>query len=256
MLADGHTGLRKSTMAEQKESSVLFSLKELMSLEEDRIKQEEDSKRRAEEDAARARADADRRAREEEEARLHAADEKRRVEEQRGREEQAKLDAIRHAEVERARLEAENAARMEQMKHQQSHERQLAELSQDKHKKRLTWMIVAAGVVLIIGVVGGGVFINGQINKQKALEAQLNSLNSDKEELDRKLRSATTPEEREKLEQEIAAKQAAIEGLKTNQPAPTVKPTATFHGNTGGPAPKPTGPKCNCTPGDPLCSCL
>ena len=33
-------------MAEQKESSVLFSLKELMSLEEDRIRQEEDEKRR------------------------------------------------------------------------------------------------------------------------------------------------------------------------------------------------------------------
>ena len=31
-------------MAEQKESSVLFSLKELMSLEEDRIRQEEDER--------------------------------------------------------------------------------------------------------------------------------------------------------------------------------------------------------------------
>ena len=36
-------------MAEQKESSVLFSLKELMNLEEDRIRQEEDTKRKAEE---------------------------------------------------------------------------------------------------------------------------------------------------------------------------------------------------------------
>lgn len=243
-------------MAEQKESSVLFSLKELMSLEEDRIKQEEDSKRRAEEDAARTRADADRRAREEEEGRMRLADEKRRTEEQRGREEQAKLDAIRHAEVERARLEAENAARIEQMKHQQSHERQLAELSQDKHKKRLTWMIVAAVVVLLFSVGGGGIFIKGQLDKQKALEGQLNSLNSDKEELDRKLKNATTPEERERLEQEIAAKQAAIEGLKTNQPAPTVKPATVRPGNNPGPQTTKATPKCNCTPGDPLCSCL
>lgn len=244
-------------MAEQKESSVLFSLKELMSLEEDRIKQEEDSKRRAEEDAARARAETDRQAREAEEARMRTADEKRRTEEQRSREDQAKLDAIRHAEVERARLEAENSARIEQMKNQQSHERQLAELSQDQHKKRLTWMIIAAGFVLVIGLVGGGIFIKGQLDKQKALEAQLNSLSSDKDELDRKLKSATTPEERERLEQEIAAKEQAMQALKSNQPAPTAKPTATAHSNPGTtPTAKPTGPKCNCTPGDPLCSCL
>ena len=45
-------------MAEQKESSVLFSLKELMNLEENRIKEEEQEKDR------RARADAERKARE------------------------------------------------------------------------------------------------------------------------------------------------------------------------------------------------
>ena len=53
-------------MAEQKESSVLFSLKELMSLEEDRIKQEEDDRKRKEQAEQQARLDAERRAREEE----------------------------------------------------------------------------------------------------------------------------------------------------------------------------------------------
>ena len=38
-------------MSEQKESSVLFNLKELMSLEEDRIKAEHEAKRAAEESA-------------------------------------------------------------------------------------------------------------------------------------------------------------------------------------------------------------
>src|SRR5207253_1417293 len=37
---------REQPMAEQKESSVLFSLKELMNLEEDRIRQEEDGKQK------------------------------------------------------------------------------------------------------------------------------------------------------------------------------------------------------------------
>ena len=51
-------------MAEQKESSVLFSLKELMNLEEDRIRQEDEEKKQRAEADARARSDAERRARE------------------------------------------------------------------------------------------------------------------------------------------------------------------------------------------------
>lgn len=246
-------------MAEQKESSVLFSLKELMSLEEDRIKQEEDAKKRAEDDAARARAESARRQQEEQEALMRAADEKRRQEEQRAREDHAKVDAIRQAEVERARIEAENAARMEQMKRQQEHERQLAALTQDKSKKRLTIIAALSGVVLLVGLVGGGIVIKGQMDKQKQLEGQLNSLNSDKEELDRKLRSATTPEEKAALEQQIADKEAAMLAIKNNQPPPqaTAKPTVHGTGATGPAATKTvTKPVCNCTPGDPLCSCL
>lgn len=189
---------------------------------------------------------------------MRAAEEKRRQEEQRAREEHAKVDAIRQAEVERARVEAENAARMEQMKRQQEHERQLAALTQDKSKKRLTIIASLSGVVLLIGLVVGGIVIKGQMDKQKELEAQLNSLNSDKEELDRKLKSATTPEEKAALEQQIADNEARIAALKNNQPPPqaTAKPTARPGGNTGATKPTVTKPACNCTPGDPLCSCL
>ena len=85
-------------MAEQKESSVLFSLKELMNLEENRIKEEEAEK------AARARAEAERKAREDaerraaEERRLREEEEARRGEEQRKREELARVEAIRLGE--------------------------------------------------------------------------------------------------------------------------------------------------------------
>ena len=133
-------------MAEQKESSVLFSLKELMSLEEDRIKQEEDARRRAEDAALQAKQAEENRARAEEEARLRAADEKRRAEDFRTREEQARVDAIKHGELERARLEAENRARMETLARQQAHEKEIHALSQDKSKKNLK---------LIIGLVVG-----------------------------------------------------------------------------------------------------
>ena len=96
----------KSPMAEQKESSVLFSLKELMNLEENRIKEEEAEKDRRARHEAETRASAERAARDAEERRLREEEERRRSEEQRQREEAARLEAIRHGEIEKARAEA------------------------------------------------------------------------------------------------------------------------------------------------------
>ena len=63
--------------------------------------------------------------------------EKRREEEARKREEEARLAAMHAAEVEKARLDAENAARLEQMKASQHHEREKLAISQDEEKKKL-----------------------------------------------------------------------------------------------------------------------
>lgn len=252
-------------MAEQKESSVLFSLKELMNLEEERIKKEDDDRKRKEEAEAQARMDAERRQREEEERRLRAEDERKRGEEARAREEAARLEAIRHAEVEKARIEAEGQARMEALRRQQEHEKELHVLSQDKHKKRLTYIAMGAGFLVIAVAVGGAIVIKGQMDKAKQLEAQLNSLNADRDDLQRKLRSATTDEERARIQAELDAKNAEIENMKKNpttaqQTKPVVKqPTVTGPAVTT--AKKPQchmldGTKvASCTPGDSLCSC-
>jgi len=243
-------------MAEQKESSVLFSLKELMSLEEDRIRQEENEKKRQEEAALQARLDAERRVREQEEARIRAAEEERRAHEQRAREEGARLDAIRHAEMEKARLDAENAARLEQLRHQQEHERQIHAMSQDKSKKKLQWIAAGSAVFLLIALIGGGVAIKSSLDKQQMLEEQLNSLNSESAALKSKLGSATSPEERARLQAELDAKEQAIKDLKDHPNTVSTAPRPAVR--TGG-APKPKADPskpCNCTPGDPLCSCL
>jgi len=246
-------------MAEQKESSVLFSLKELMNLEEDRIRQEEDQKRRTEEEAARVRADAERRVREEEEARLRAVEEKRRTEEQRTREESARVEAIRHAEVEKARLDAENQARLQQMSRQQEHERQLAVVNQDKSKKTLVLISSSIGVLLIAGIVGGAVLYSNAQKHERELQAQLQDLQSKQEENNRKmseltdkLSHATTPEERAALEADLeAAKRKQAELAQQQQ---SVKPGNVGHVG-GGAAPVPRAlPKCKCAAGDPLCS--
>ena len=248
-------------MAEQKESSVLFSLKELMNLEEDRIRQEEDAKRRAEEEVARARAKTERKAREEEEARIRAAEDKRRAEEQRTREEAARLEAIRHAEVEKSRLEAENRARMEQLRHQQEHERQLAHLTHDKSKKRLVLIASGIGVLALVGLVGGAVVISNQVKARQALEAQLTDLQAKQEENNRKmsdlndkLGKATTPEERAALEAQLDEAKKKQQQLMDDQASVKSGHAATHHyTNTSG-ATHATLPKCHCAAGDPLCS--
>src|SRR5204862_4100266 len=87
---------------------------------------------------------------------MRGEEERRRGEEQRTREEQTRLDAIRQGEVEKARHDAENQARLRAMQQQQDHERQLASISQDKKKKQLTFIAVGVGALLIFGGIGGG----------------------------------------------------------------------------------------------------
>jgi colicin import membrane protein len=127
-------------MAEQKESSVLFSLKELMSLEENRIKEEEQEKDRREE--AERRAAEERRLREEEDAR--------RAEELRKKEEATRLEAIRLGEIEKAKAEAEHQARMQALAAQQAHQQQMAALASDSDKKRLKLIVGIVSAVLVV----------------------------------------------------------------------------------------------------------
>jgi len=256
-------------MSKQKKSSVLFSLKELMNLEEDRIKTEEDARtaKAAAEEAA--RREAEERARREEEARIRAEDERRRVEEARSREEAVRLDAIQKAEVEKARLEAEQRARMEALTAQQAHERSLVQLKEDKGKKSLRNTLIALGVIIPLAAGGIGFFLYKQnqetqarIRAQEAdarekeealqkLKREIDENNTKMQTLRDQLAKAPTPEEKKKLEDELAnlAKSNEEKGKKV--------------GGGGGGAPKAgggsgSGPKaaCTCAAGDPLCSCF
>jgi colicin import membrane protein len=254
-------------MSEQKESSVLFSLKELMNLEEDRIKQEESARQRQAAAENQARLDAERRARDQEEARLNAEQERRRSDEQRVREDAARLEAIRQAEIEKARLDAENAARTEQLKHQQEHERQIKALSQDKHKKRLTLIVTLSLIGLVVALVGGGWYIKSQSDardaealahrqEMAAQQAQYEKLQS---QLQGQMDQVTQLESAVSNARDDAARAAAQQKLleAKNQAADTQKAlrNAAPRGG-GGPAPAKEKKPCNCPAGDPLCSCI
>jgi colicin import membrane protein len=256
-------------MSEQKESSVLFSLKELMSLEEDRIRSEEAERTAAAAAAEKARVDAERAARDAEEHRIRAEEERRRLEDQRSREEAARLEAIRVAEIEKARIDAEGRARMEAMAAQQAHERNLAAIKQDESKKSLRKTLI--GIIAAVVVVGGlatFLVVKNYQDNQARIAAQA--------EEQRQL-----ADEKAKLQEQAKAAQAKIDGLlsqlssakddatrlalqKQLQDEQQKQQDALSAKKTGGGGPRsgaaasPGGskPPCNCTPGDPLCSCL
>jgi colicin import membrane protein len=252
-------------MAEQKESSVLFSLKELMNLEEDRIRQEDDEKKKRAEAEVQARSEADKRAREQEQARLHAEEERRRTDEQRKKEDAARVEAIRHAEIEKARVEAEQRANLEAMSKQQAHQLQLSSLQHDEHKKKLQRMVtfsIGGGALLLIGglflyfgkikpendareAAARAAFVQ-QAEESKKLQAQLAEQSQKVNELLGQLSSAQDDKTRAELKAKLNEAQQNQQRLAKR---------AASSGGGGDTAPKPAKP-CNCQPGDPLCSCL
>ncbi len=135
-------------MAEQKESSVLFSLKELMSLEESRIREEEDAKKQKAEAEAQARLDAERRTRDEEERRLREEEERRRQDELRRKMEEAQVEAHKHAEIEKRKLEDQHRLQMEALAQQQAHERQIQQIQASKPKGAHWGLLAGVGVAL------------------------------------------------------------------------------------------------------------
>ncbi len=157
-----------SSEPEKKESSVLFSLRELQQIEEDRISEEEESARLAEEDRIRSKMEAERLAREEEEARLRGEEEADRL--ARETKEQAERDGqLRLQEAEtRARIEGQQKLETERLHHEM--EARKIEASQ----KRPVGLIATA-VVLVLVVSGLGIWAYGeyQEGKKKDIQAQL-----------------------------------------------------------------------------------
>jgi colicin import membrane protein len=147
-----HKNGANGSMSEQKESSVLFSLKELMSLEEGRIKEEEDAKKKKTEAETQARLDAERRSREEEERKLRDEEERRRGEELRRKMEEAQVEAAKHAEIEKRKLEEQHRLQMEAVAQQQAHERQIQVIQSQKRKGAHPGLLAGIGVVLLLAI--------------------------------------------------------------------------------------------------------
>lgn len=252
-------------MAERQETSVMVSIQEILRDAQHREEQEKvEAERRAREEEQR-RADEQRRRQEEEQERLRAqeAERQRRTFEEQKR--QAELQALQEAALQRAKMEAESQARLAELTARQAHEQQLHALSQDKSKKRLQFFLVGLGVLLFALAIGGGVMIKQAVDKANAAEAYARQLESDKKQaedqefkLKEQLASAKSPEEVEAINAQLRKTQ---EDLAKIQAAQQTGGGPVRHPPVAGPAqgPRPAGKAgapCNCTPGDPLCSCL
>jgi colicin import membrane protein len=253
-------------MAERQETSVMVSIQEILRDAQNREEQEKvEAERRAREEEQR-RLDEVRRQQEAQEARLRAEEEERQRRSFEEQKRQAEISALQEAAVQRARMEAESQARLAEMTARQDHERQLHVLGQDQHKKRLTLIAVGLGVLFFFAAIGGGIAIKNAMNeansaKQQvaALQSQIDEANAKEARLNAELANTKDPEKIAQLQAQLDEQKTKLQSLNSQMGA--ARPRAPAAGGAGA-ASKPAGgsggPKapCNCTPGDPLCSCL
>lgn len=144
-----------------KESSVLFSLQELMNLEKSRVLEEQQDEKARREAEARARAESEARARQLEEERVRAEDERRRAAELRRRLEEAQIEAAKEAEIERARLAQQHILEMDALARKRQHEKELETIAAARPKglPRAALFGVLAAMVAALGVIAFLVFL-------------------------------------------------------------------------------------------------
>jgi colicin import membrane protein len=252
-------------MAERQETSVMVSIQEILRDAQDREEQEKiETERRAREEEQR-RVDEMRRAQEAQEQRLRSEEEERQRRAFEEQKRQAEIAALQEAHVQRARMEAESQARLAEQASRQEHERHLRTLGQDQHKKRLTLTLVGVGVAFFIAAIGGGIAIKNAMTeasnaKQQvtALQSQIDEANQKEARLNAELANTKDPEKIAQLQAQLAEQQSKLQSLNSQMGqaprarAPSGGAAAKPAGGGGGGPAKP----CNCTPGDPLCSCL
>jgi colicin import membrane protein len=205
-----------------RENSVLFSLRELRRIEDDRVKKEQDAARAKAEAERQAREAAERAAREAEEQRVRDENERAR----RAREDEearTREDGLRIQEAERrARVEGEMRINEERMRLEM------------QHKKKHSPVKAVVGVAAVLLLIGGGIWykvrsdhqaelaaeraekarIEMEAKKAQAmLEAKLVGI---EKSMNEQLSKAKTEEERQKIRAAAAEAKAAAQG---NKPA-------------------------------------
>ncbi len=238
----------------QQETSALFSLKELMRLEESRIREEEERARQRVEAAARARREAERLAAERKLAEMRAAEDRVREAEAQRREESARLEGLRAAEIERARVEALERARADALIQKQVHDERLALLSASDAKKRLAWtawISVAASIAIVAA--GAALYFGKWKPAAEARALEMQGIIAEQRERSQEM-ERTLDEQKKKAEEIEARLRAQKDAPRSVAPAPIPDKGPHVQHPVKPPPPKPT--PCTCDRHDPLCGCF
>jgi hypothetical protein len=153
-------------MAERRENSVLFSLRELRNIEDERVKGEEEAERARIEAERRAKEEAIRRAKEEEERKVREAED--RVRREREEKERAEREAQLRLQESERRAQIEAAAKLEQARIE-------AEARARMEAKKFPVGMVVGGVIGVLVLFGGvfGYYIHEKnIEHEQQLAAQ------------------------------------------------------------------------------------
>ncbi len=220
-------------MSEEKESSVLFNLRELMNLEEDRVREEEAERLRSEAAERERIAEEARRTQEEQEARLRAEEEARSAEERRIREDEERLLREREEAELRVRLEQEAREKADEHQRMLAHEKEIAAISAQQ-RKGVHPGLLAAAAMLVFAAFGGAYFgiYRPAVEQQEAeaLEAKMEAERAAREaeearraaELEAQKRAEAEAEKArlaEKAQREAQAAAAARRAASPSKPA-------------------------------------
>ena len=250
-------------MSEVRESSLLFSLDSLFAHERDKVETERKEAERQRQAAIEAEARAER-ARLEARARFAAESRERAIaEERRVRDDEARLEGIRQAELERVRLETQRKSDAEIAERRSRHEVELRALALATRTKRLRAVLVgvaAVGAVGVLGTVGYALF--SQAPELERLRAASVAARANEDARANELRGMLTEAERKRraLEAELATRAQPTASTATAPTAtvPAQRPAGTWRparpttppGGTRRPAP------CTGDAHDPLNPCL
>jgi hypothetical protein len=153
-------------MGELREDSMLFSLNGLLERERQRVSDEADREFRRIESEQLARLERERRGWEERELRRQEEEALARRAEQRRREADARLEALRRAEVARARAEAEAKARIEVEAKQREHELRLEGIREKSGRRRAEHLAASFAGIAAIVVAGAALAYIGKIRPE------------------------------------------------------------------------------------------
>jgi hypothetical protein len=154
-------------MAELREDSMLFSLKGLLERERERVSDEADREFRRIEADQLARLERERRGWEERERRRQEEEAQARFEEQRRRAAEARLEALRRAEVGRARAEADAKARIEIEARHREHELLLEGIREKSGRRRAQQLAASFAAVALSFGAGVGALYFGKIEPER-----------------------------------------------------------------------------------------